>query len=288
MLKATQKRDVLNSAKLQQQKTAVMKRRAIVVSVVVVVFVVGLALLSRLSALAITEVTVAGNKVLESALLYDVAAAKLEGNYLHLFSRRNFLIYPKRTIKQTILGTSARIESVDVARKDKHALTIVITERDPAHVWCGEAYPVDTLAPKCYFLDASGFAFADAPYFSGDAYFKFYGPLGGGIGTQFIDSQRVQSLVGAAEAFRSIGFVPVALAADARGEYLLYIKVPETDPLGYPVIKFRETNDTAAILANLDAALAVEPLATKVKEDLATLEYIDLRYDNKVYYKFND
>lgn len=284
----TTKRDVLNSAKLQQQKNAARKRRAIMLSVTVVVFVVGLALLSRIPAFAITEVTVSGNKVLESAPLHNAVAAKLEGNYLHLFSRRNFLLYPKRSIEEVSLGASARIANVDVTRKDKHTLAVVITERDPAYVWCGEVYPVDTLAPKCYFLDLSGFAFADAPYFSGDAYFKFYGPLGGGIGTQFLDTSTVQSLSNAAEAFRGIGFSPVALAADARGEYLLYIKVPEADPQNYPVIKFRNTNDTTAILANLDAALLVEPLATKMKENISTLKYIDLRYDNKVYYKFDE
>ena len=53
-----------------------------------------------------------------------------------------------------------------------------------------------------------------------------------------------------------------------------------------PEILFKIDTDLGNIAENLKAALDAEPLKSKIKNFYSTLLYIDLRFDNKVYYKF--
>jgi cell division septal protein FtsQ len=256
------------------------------------VILVGLSLLSKIKAFAITDITVSGNSVVETDAIKQIAQSDLSGNYLHLFSRSDFLIYPRRRITRDIMDSSLRVSSVHVSLVGRHTIAIVVTEREPKFIWCGIEMPTDTAAQQCYFLDESGFAFAQAPYFSGDIYFKFYGPFGDAQGTplgaQFLDPATVTSVYEASQSFHDFGWKPYALAAKDNGDYELSIESQGKDPSAYPKILFRNGNDFAKIKDNLVAAIAVEPFATKIKKDFTNLEYIDLRYDNKVYYKFND
>jgi cell division septal protein FtsQ len=284
-----QKRDLLNSAKIKQKKRKTFKRRIIFLCVFFVVLLIGLSFLSKIKAFAITDIVVSGNAVIETDAIKQIAEENLSGNYLHLFSRSDFLIYPRKSIENAIMASSLRIASAEVSLDGKHTLAIAITEREPKFTWCGLALPVDNSPQRCYFLDTTGFAFAPAPYFSGDIYFKFYGPLDPAdvqLGAQFLDSETINAILAASQSFHDFGWKPYALAIDANGDYELSIESPDTTPVLYPKIIFRKDNDPATIASNLSAALAVEPFATKMKKEFASLIYIDLRYDNKVYYKF--
>ena len=53
-----------------------------------------------------------------------------------------------------------------------------------------------------------------------------------------------------------------------------------------PKIIFKKDFNLEAISENLQTALDAEPLKSNFKNKYASLEYIDLRYGNKVYYKF--
>jgi hypothetical protein len=284
-----QKRDLLNSAKIKQKKRKTRKRRMLFLGIAFVILLVGLSFLSRMSVFAITDIVVSGNSVIETDAITQIAEQKLAGNYLHLFSRRDFLIYPRKSIGSAVMASSLRIASAGVSLEGKHTLAIAITEREPKFTWCGAALPVDNSPQYCYFLDKDGFAFAPAPYFSGDIYFKFYGPLesvDAPLGGHFLDPATIDAIVAASQAFHDFGWKPYALAIDSNGDYELSIESPDTIPALYPKIIFRKDNDPAVITSNLSAALAVEPFATKMKKEFSSLIYIDLRYDNKVYYKF--
>ena len=52
------------------------------------------------------------------------------------------------------------------------------------------------------------------------------------------------------------------------------------------VIMFKSDADLDKLAENLQAALETEPFKTEFKTKYSSLFYIDLRVDNKVYYKF--
>jgi hypothetical protein len=53
-----------------------------------------------------------------------------------------------------------------------------------------------------------------------------------------------------------------------------------------PEIIFKIDSDFQKIAENLQAAITTEPLQTDFKNKYSSLLYIDLRFGNKVYYKF--
>ena len=53
-------------------------------------------------------------------------------------------------------------------------------------------------------------------------------------------------------------------------------------------IIFKKENDSAKLVENLSLAVGAEPLRTDLAQKLKSLLYIDLRFDNKVYFKFQE
>src|SRR3989344_3974534 len=90
------------------------------------------------------------------------------------------LFYPKSAIRRSLASTYPRLKDIELRVKSGGALLISVTEREPLYTWCGENIPETDTAENqiCYFLDKEGYVFDEAPYFSGDVYFKFYGAFG--------------------------------------------------------------------------------------------------------------
>ncbi|HEV7701863.1 MAG TPA: hypothetical protein VGO63_00230, partial [Candidatus Paceibacterota bacterium] len=65
----------------------------------------------------------------------------------------------------------------------------------------------------------------------------------------------------------------------------MYLSKTKSSLLG-PEIIFKKDSDFAKIAENLKAAISTEPLKSKFKKEYSNLEYLDLRFSNKVYYKF--
>ncbi len=79
--------------------------------------------------------------------------------------------------KSALLEKYKRIENVDLSTRGQ-TLTVSIKEREPAYLWCEGNLSVDAdteHAQKCYFADKTGYIFANAPQFSGDAFFIYAG-----------------------------------------------------------------------------------------------------------------
>ena len=53
-----------------------------------------------------------------------------------------------------------------------------------------------------------------------------------------------------------------------------------------PKILFKTEDNIINIIQNLKASVSADPLKNRLEREYLSLLYIDLRYDNKVYYKF--
>ncbi|KKS44552.1 MAG: hypothetical protein UV08_C0019G0003 [Parcubacteria group bacterium GW2011_GWA2_42_18] len=136
----------------------------------------GLVVFLRLPVLAIKNIEVQGASALDKAELAAVAESVLQNNFTGLFPRKNFLIYPRRQIKEILSERFQRIEQMSLKVEEDNILVVEIKERQGEYLWCG----LEPLEPdpsgECFFTDAQGYIFDQAPYFSGNVYFKIYGP----------------------------------------------------------------------------------------------------------------
>jgi hypothetical protein len=296
------KKSILNSPRLLQMKKkrrTVVKRKIIVFSAIFVVVLVGLCFVSRIEKININTVEVSGNKVIDTEFIKEIAEKKIQGTYLFVIPKTNFLLFPKNKIIKELNDQYKRLTDIEITVSDMQVLEIDVKERIGLYTWCGESLPTEGVGledVKCYFMDREGYIFDQAPYFSGDVYFKFFGPLtlekekelssisDSPAGHYFIPDifARVVLLE---DTFRDMGLRPSALFVSNDTEMEFYLESSGTIATA-PKIIFNQNADFIKIAENLDAALSTPPFQTEFKEKYNSLSYIDLRFGNKVYYKF--
>lgn len=288
------KHDILNSARIKQQKREILKKRIALGFVFSVILVTALSFLSKNKNLVIHDIRVEGNRVVETQTIADAVNAIMAGNYLHLFSRANAALYPNKKIRDDLLLNFKRISSADISLLNVTTLLIKVTERKPEYLWCGidiSTAGEQSFKDKCYFLDDTGYIFGEAPYFSGNIYFKFYGwpqgfPLEDFLGNHFLPPDDFEKLIYLKDSLVGLGLKPDMFNVTPDGSYEIYVEDPTGKSDAHPKIIFSRGNDFEKIVNNLSSALNSESLAADFKDKFSSLLYIDLRYDNKVYYKF--
>ena len=297
-----QKRNVLNSPHLEELKRrrrkALLARLGLLLGAFAVLAVAG-ACFSRLDGLNIKEVKVEGNKVLDESALRETVEDELYGKYAFLFPKTNVLIYPEKKIKEVLAKKFPRLATVELDAKDRHNLFVKVSEREAKYMWCGdnisESADVEVIRSeeKCFFMDKEGYIFDEAPYFSGEVYFKFYGEPNGGsseekvspLGSFFLP-ENFAKLESFKDTLIGMGLKPVIM--NVRGGKDVDIYLARSGQKMGPKIMIRSDADPKNTAENLQAALTTDPLMSGFKNRYSSLEYIDIRFGNKVYFKFND
>jgi len=283
--------NVLTSPRLKEIKKR--KRRVFWHKVFLITFgflvIIGIfSYISRNVKVNIHTIEISGNEIIDTKLIKEVVDEKLIGYYLKLFPKTNFLFYPKGAIKNELENRFKRLTNISFKLKDVNTLEISVAERIALYTWCGEYPPeLNTSEQKCYFLDESGFIFDEAPYFSGDVYLRLYGEDGVNLenpaGSYF--SQKIfYNLIALRNNIGGMGVATKAIYVTVDGE--VRILLPARGDGRNPEIILKADADFNKVAENLQAALDTEPLLSKFKTQYSSLQYIDLRFGNKVYYKF--
>ena len=168
------KRNVLNSPRLLELKKN--RQRAVVTKIFIYLlgFSAVLGLLSylfRLDSLNISEVKILSLNTTETEIIKKIVTESISGQYLWLLPKTNILLYPKNHIKNELQNRFKKLKDIKFSIENKKILQVSVTEREAKYLWCEKE-------EKCSFMDENGFIFDEAPYFSGEVYFKFYGPIG--------------------------------------------------------------------------------------------------------------
>ena len=285
------RKNVSNSPRLLELKKH--RLRILLSKVFLFLFVFGvilgcLAYLSRLKQLNIDEMEVRGNRIVSTEEIESVPREQTAGYYLWFFPKTNIFVYPKNTIAEELKKKFKRLKDVNFSIKDNKILEISVTERETKYLWCEGGLQKDVTSTskndvslsqekQCYFVDDDGFVFDEAPYFSGAVYFKFYG--------KNFSSFNFTKLLAYKQAFESAGLKPVSLYIEDNGDVRVFLSAKKSSDLG-PEIIFKADAELQKVIDHLDTALKTEPLLSDFKNKYSSLLYIDLRFGNKVYYKF--
>jgi len=248
-----------------------------------------LAYLFRIERLNIQVVEAKGNKIIDTRLIAEIAEKEMAGNYLWLFPKTNIFFYPKEKIKSSLYENFKRLRNIEIEMGSGAILVVSTEERMPKYTWCGETLPTSRNdSQDCYFLDETGYIFGRAPYFSGEVYFKFYGFVGNTpedpSGSYFFGNN-FDKLILFKDTMESMGLKPASYSVKEDGEARLQLSQPSSSST-VPEIIFNLEDDPEKVAENLQSVLATEPLETDFKKKYSSLLYIDLRFGNKVYYKF--
>ena len=235
----------------------------------------GMIYVIRLPKLQVKTVEVTGEHVVDPGDITEFITTQLQGNKLFILPRSSIFLVPEHTIEKALQRQFPRLQTVVVSRKNFSTLTVTVSEYQGVYLWC-------TTDTECYFMDQNGVTFSPAPYFSGSAYPKLF------IGTleqlpfQALSPAQLTTVQLLLERLPSIGIAPLAfhfvndhevtIDFNHNGQQAMVLLDPNIDP--------------AQTITTLFTALRTNPLATKFHDPTQILQYIDLRFSNRVVYKF--
>ena len=229
----------------------------------------------RLSYFRVDRIEVTGNRMLSAEGVAGAAREAIGGTLGRIIPQSNFFIISSETIERALRERFPSIESVRVSRRFPDRLLIRVSERTLWGVYCEQA--ALSLPPRsCAYLDTSGTAYAELSQFQGWLLPVIFGSGSVALGTAPIPPATL--------AF--FGQARAALAA-VNGE-LLAMRLSTSTPVDARL----ELAEGWELWVSTDRPIAEwsgvlqTVLAEEVGARRRELEYVDLRFGNKVFYKF--
>ena len=262
----------------------------VVALVVIVAIVYGASLASYSPRFSVQEVRVAGaNEISQDILRYYVDTRLHDGRQA-FFSRANIFLYPRSSIEHAVVEFFPRIKSVKISRESLFAtaITVSIEERETFARWCTLMLGTGN-GEECYFLGENGFIFARATSSAKTlSSYVFRGGLPAmpahagqtglssttaAIGQQYLPGS-FAGVLALLDRLGQAGFSSSEIVAKDDQDFSVRLQQGFEIRVSYGA-------DVGALVKNLELILASEPLRGKESE----LEYVDLRFGNRVYYK---
>lgn len=222
----------------------------------------------------ITEVYIEGTEVVDSEEVSNFVKNSLEGSYLYFLPRTSILLSNVRKVKREVVSAFPRFEDIEVKRHTLSSLSVEIKEYQAKYIWCDN---------ECSFMNKNGVVFASAPYFSGDAYLKIY--IGEIDRYPFIpitksEIEMIENIVDKLNAI-NISLTEFHFESDRKLD-ILFVHNNHASH-----IYIDPTKDIETTLEALYTGLRTMPLSGMFKDESKRLEYLDLRFSDKVVYKFD-
>lgn len=278
---------------LSQHKEALRRRkkqRRIKYSIFFFVFVTLIGVLSYVSyrpSFRISEVELTGGLLVTEKEIEQSSLDFMRGSYFWLFPKNNAFLYKKNKLETYLSDKFKRIDTIDIKLDGLNKIMVNITERKPEALWCKENITELSTSTegnllskeKCYFIDSLSTIFAPAPDFSGDVYFRYYGLVDSEnpIGLQYISSTtefiKINNFI---KLIRDLNTKPLFLKTLGEGEFSLNL-------YGGGEIFFDSKKSLELAYKNLETLLSSSEIS--LRNGYLPVEYIDLRYGNKIFYK---
>ncbi len=232
----------------------------------------GLGFLSHAPRLTITDVSVQGAVETPRDAVQNSVESALATTRWKIFSNANIFLYPRTSIEKNLTAAFPRIKSVAVARPSllAQAVTVSIEERKPYATWC-----TDT----CFLMDDKGVVFATSTGEQVEIPWQFSGgliPHEPVVGQTFLEG-RFTDAVHALTVLKDAGYEAESFTVDNETDFSIQLK-------NGPVIHMLFGHDAEQSVRDLSLALDADSVRGKLTE----LSYIDMRFGNRVYYKFKD
>ncbi len=276
--------------------------RTIAVCLLIILFLVTTGGISQKDRWSINDIKVAGANVVVGDDISARVAEKLVGNYYFVYSKGNSYLFPWREIEASLLQTFPRLSTATARRVSNKTIAIEITERKPFALWCGDEYNKEiSELNDCWFIDDTGFVFDRAPTFSEGVYLEVYGGLPRVQNEDMVRATMLQERFVTARIFqnatrKNLG-TPIRIVIKPDGEYGVTVQTSEAYPMLASVeLQFKDKQDSDILMQNIIAALSEQfPSGASRQIDLRDtipqdrkrkLQYIDLRFNKKVYFGF--
>jgi len=218
----------------------------------------------------IREIKVSGNRVVSNEEIRNSLNSFLFKKILVFFNQNNLFLATGSKLRGIIISDFPRILSIEINKNIfEKTIGLEIVERKEAGIFC---------RGECYYIDKNGVIFEKAPQTSGTLILtiKDNSERELEMGKNALDKEFMAELIGLREdLLNQLGLKVIDFIIET--DMLKDLKVDTNE--GWYILFDRERD----LKNQLDALKLV--LEEKIRGDRKELEYIDLRIENRVYYK---
>jgi len=288
MLFTPKKKTRYRSSRLREHKKKVFIWKVSIAAFLFIACVVGVSVLSRHHSMHISQINILGNVYSNEQKILEVTEEKLKGNYFGILSRSNSFLFSRGRIEKAILEQFAEVEKVRVDFESKNSINVRITEFNPVAKWCKDfvseeaeveedANEIILSKEDCYLVSEKGFIFAREPLINTLDLVKFKNDHEGEpIRSYYLNEDLFKDLVHFTDLLKERLNIEV-VTVERADEFSFNMFT--TDKLE---LRIDTEDDVLEVFDNLQTFLNSDEVS---EISLADLEYIDLRFGNKVFYK---
>lgn len=226
--------------------------------------------------LEINSVAVSTNGNLSTNEINQVITNKIDGKYLKLISKRNFIFFNSQKMEEELKNNFKKIKKVEIHKKFPNKISISIEERNLILTFCSRG--------NCYFIDENGYAYEkvdiDSSELEQSGIIKLIDESGKEIKereyvllpkyvefiTSISDEIKNNTSIEILDEYRTESSISEEVIVQTKKGWDIYLNAK------FPIDK---SVQTLKVLLNRQIML----------RDLNDLEYIDLRSENKVFYR---
>jgi cell division septal protein FtsQ len=230
--------------------------------------------------LQITNVNVQGANELSSGDITQLVRDQLLGKYLKAIPKNNFILFSDRKAENVIKDQFKKVASVSIAKKFPDTLNVSIMERQSLLVWCSNE--------ACFLIDESGIAYATADFNSPEVtenHLVKITDTGGkavAIGDNVLGGDFLKYVSQVSSALKN------ETQIDITDEYSTPAAVSQEVGVATPGgmrLMFSMSYPLEEAVKNLKLFLTKQNFPQPLEDQL---EYIDLRSENKIFYKLKN
>ncbi|HVY35733.1 MAG TPA: hypothetical protein VG982_00430 [Candidatus Paceibacterota bacterium] len=266
---------MLGQKKLPKEKKPFPWRRFLWIAGILAV-IVAVVLVTRIPKLQIQTIDVVGTTAVNPDDVSAFIKRQIKGEYLFVIPKGSMLTVATSTISTTVAHAFPRFSSVRVSRRGINGLLVTVTEHATEYLWCEQEN-------SCFSMTKEGVVYAPASQFSGDAYLKLFGGEKGSIPFSPFSQDKLSVVATLLDRLPAIDIKPTEIHFISDYEFDVVFSHNGADAM----LMFDPGNDIEVSLEALYSGLKTDPLASDFDNQKKTLQYIDLRFPNKVVYKFN-
>jgi hypothetical protein len=266
------------------------RQGAIFMGVGLIVLIVGLfLLLLNLSFLRVNSIKILGQTSADPEIVKGFIDNQLAGRYLYLVPKSSVFFVSKGILAKDISRQFPGLAKVTITWPDLNTLAVLIVDRESKVLWC-----VDGEKNKnCYYLSPEGTAYQEAPSFSDSLFIELHSkqPLKK-IGDKVIDQKTLirttaflnfmkSSMPLWPKASLSLSFAEVY----SQNDFIAFLS-DQTNPLWQAQVLFNIDRGANNLITDFHSVLKNEKFQSDWKAGNGQLNYLDLRFPGKVFYRF--
>ena len=202
-----------------------------------------------------------------------IVQKNLDEKIWRFIPQKSIILAPIDKIKEDILDNFPEIKEVIINKKAPNLLIIEIVERQSIGIWCQtESTTTEPVIRQCFCLDKEGIIFRESPLISGSFILNIYSQRNGAtdLTNQVTSPEMIDFILKTAQGLSlKIDNFEIVSPEDLRVR----------TSLGWQIY-FNPAYSVDSQIKALEMVLEEE-----IKENVGSLEYIDLRIDGRVYYK---